>query len=70
MLAEALSWLSCYFPFYLGTDEQGKGTDDNILPSFPAGSEDEQLCLSSSVSAGSWQIVHGPQSMVVVLGGL
>lgn len=31
-------------PSYLGTDEQGKGTDDNILPFFSAGSEDEQLC--------------------------
>lgn len=56
------------FPFYLGTDEQGKGTDDNILPSFTAGNEDEQLCLSSRVSAGSWQAVHGPRSVMVVLG--
>lgn len=45
-----------------------KGADDNILPSFTAGSEDEQLCSSSRVSAGSWKVVHGPQSLMVVLG--
>lgn len=56
------------FPFSLRTDEQGKGTDDNILPSFTAGNKDEQLCLSSRVSAGSWQVVHGPWSVVVALG--
>ena len=45
-----------------------KGTDDNILPSFTAGSKDEQLCFTRRVSAGSWQVVHRLQSMMAVLG--
>ena len=66
---EALSWLSCYFFPSICEQMRGeKGTDDNILPSFTAGSKDEQLCFTRRVSAGSWQVVHGPQSMLAVLG--
>lgn len=57
-----------FFPSICEQVREEKGADDNILPSFTAGSKDEQLCSTRHVSAGSWQVVHRLQSVKAVLG--